>query len=128
MAVKKKKRTLSPVGKGKGRAVSKQKKPAPKKKPVHLTPVPESSTEVVLWFQALAGRVEQATETDLRVLIQEAQKFDLVGLSEALGHEGDVLALNRAANTLLDAAIEASPRASDRAHLLAVLRDILNDS
>ena len=103
-------------------------KKRPARRPAHLTPVPESPDEVVLWFQTLAGRVDRATDDDLRALIAEAQKFDLVGLSEALGREDDVLALNRAANTLLEAAIDASPAVSQRAHLLAVLRDILNDS
>lgn len=94
----------------------------------HLTPVPKDAGEVVGWFQGLSARIDVASETDLRVLIQEAQKFDLVGLSEALGSEADVLALNHAANTLLEAAIAASPPVGERAHLLAVLRDILNDS
>ncbi|MEW6430367.1 MAG: hypothetical protein AB1730_02560 [Myxococcota bacterium] len=131
------------------RAASRKKKPSPAKEaapkrartaprrkgkprpgtpgePRHLTPVPRDSRDVVSWFNGLSARIDVATDTDLRVLIQEARKYDLVGLTEALGREEDALALNRAANVLLDAAIAASE--GERAHLLAVLRDILNDS
>lgn len=120
------------------KAAPKRKPPAPRRKgkprpgapgePRHLTPVPQDSGEVVGWFQGLSARIDVATDTDLRVLIQEAKKYDLVGLSEALDSEDDVLALNHAANVLLEAAIAASPPEGERAHLLAVLRDILNDS
>lgn len=136
-AKKKPKKPATKRGQG-SRAAPKKRPPAPRRKgkprpgtpgePRHLTPVPQDSGEVVGWFQGLSARIDVASDTDLRVLIQEAQKFDLVGLSEALGHEEDVLALNRAANLLLEAAISASPAEGERAHLLAVLRDILNDS
>lgn len=120
------------------KAAPKRKPAAPRRKgkprpgtpgePRHLTPVPQDSGEVVGWFHGLSARIDVATDTDLRVLIQEAKKYDLVGLTEALGREDDVLALNHAANVLLEAAIAASPSEGERAHLLAVLRDILNDS
>ena len=137
MAAKKKAKKPAKAGQG-SRAVPRKKQPAPRRKgkprpgtpgePRHLTPVPQDSGEVVGWFEGLSARIDIASDTDLRVLIQEAQKYDLVGLSEALSNEEDVLALNRAANILLEAAITASPAEGERAHLLAVLRDILNDS
>jgi hypothetical protein len=100
----------------------------PRPAPTHLTPLPKDCAEVVGWFHNLSRRIDGATEEELRALIREAKKFDLVGLTEALGNEDDALALNRAANTLLDAAIAASPPGSEGARLLSVLRDILNDS
>lgn len=118
---------------GQGSAATRKKRPPPRKGkprpgpvPAHVTPVPRDSGEVVAWFQGLSVRV--VTDEQLRALVEEAHKYDLVGLSEALGNEQDALALNRAANTLLEAAIAASPGEGERAHLLSVLRDILNDS
>ncbi|MEW5740382.1 MAG: hypothetical protein AB1938_15745 [Myxococcota bacterium] len=136
MAAKKKAKKRAPARRGQGKVSSARKKrPAPRKGkprprpiPVHVTPVPKDSTEVVGWFQGLSARIDGVSEDQLRALIQEAKKFDLVGLAEALGSDEDAVALNRAANTLLDAAIAAAPPEGERAHLLSVLRDILNDS
>jgi hypothetical protein len=89
--------------------------------------VPEGVEEVASWFQALSARVGSATDEGLRDLIREAQKFDLVGLSIALG-EAEALAVNRAATALLEAAIVTAPAQGPRAHLLSVLRDILDES
>lgn len=110
----------------------KKKAPAKKKKTTkpaaRILPVPESKDEVLAWFSNLAARIERATTAELQGVVAEARKYDLVGLSEALGAEIDVLSLNHAANDLIEAAIIASKDDGDRRFQLQVLRDILNDS
>ena len=60
--------------------------------------------------------------------MSEARTYDLVGLGEVLQNDEQVLELNRAANTLIEAALEAVGSASPEGFQLLVLRDIINDS
>lgn len=78
------------------------------------------------WFANLSTRLFEADATELQSLIAEARAYDLVGLSQALKNDVQVLALNTAANELIDAAVKSAGVA--KAFQLQVLRDILNDS
>ncbi len=96
------------------------KKPAPKKK--------DSRATALAWFANLSSRIFEAGVPELQVLISEARTYDLVGLSEALGEDSQVLALNKAANELIEAGMDSFGAASPQGFQLQVLRDILNDS
>jgi hypothetical protein len=111
-------------------AKKKPQKPAPKrKKPaLHLLPVPDSKQDALDWFANLSTRINDAGVQELQALISEARTYDLVGLEDVLGDHEQVLALNRAANELIEAALEAFGVASPQGFQLQVLRDILNDS
>ena len=112
------------------------KKAAPKKKPTLVLVVdrtePPSPTDpradALAWFANLSNRIASAGVPELQALIGEARQYDLVGLSEALGEDSQVLALNRAANELIEAGLESFGAASPQGFQLQVLRDILNDS
>ncbi|HEY0883308.1 MAG TPA: hypothetical protein VGD87_17360 [Archangium sp.] len=65
---------------------------------------------------------------EMQALIAEARTYDLVGLEDVLGDHEQVLELNRAANELINAGIDAFGAASPQGFQLQVLRDILNDS
>jgi hypothetical protein len=121
-------------------AKKKTKKPAPakkkkvtrapaKKKPVlHLLPVPDSKQAALNWFANLSSRIQDAGVQEMQALIAEARTYDLVGLEDVLGDHEQVLELNRAANELINAGIDAFGAASPQGFQLQVLRDILNDS
>lgn len=124
----------------KTKAKSKSKKPArkPVKKPAKtaarpratptVMPVPDSKEAALAWFANLANRVTSASAIELQRLVSEARTYDLVGLGEVLQNDEQVLELNRAANTLIEAALEAVGSASPEGFQLLVLRDIINDS
>lgn len=94
----------------------------------HLLPVPDSREAALAWFGNLSNRIAEASVAELRALIAEARTYDLVGLGEVLGDDAQVLALNRAANELIEAALDTFGAASPEGFQLQVLRDILNDS
>ncbi|MCC6144056.1 MAG: hypothetical protein IT368_09640 [Candidatus Hydrogenedentes bacterium] len=101
----------------------------PRKAPQkHLSPVPASREVALAWFANLSGRIFDASVPELQGLIAEARTYDLVGLAEALGADDQVLALNAAANELIEAGLNSFGDASPQAFQLRVLRDILNDS
>jgi hypothetical protein len=116
---------------------AKAKKPAPRKPPT-LTlvldeaappnPALEQRANALAWFANLSNRIAAAGVPELQTLIGEARAYDLVGLSEALGDDSQVLALNKAANELIEAGLESFGAASPQGFQLQVLRDILNDS
>lgn len=120
--------------KTKAKSKPKSKKPArkPIKKPAKKTPtvmpVPDSKEAALAWFANLANRVTSASAIELQRLVSEARTYDLVGLGEVLQNDEQVLELNRAANTLIEAALEAVGSASPEGFQLLVLRDIINDS
>jgi|APLak6261666879_1056058.scaffolds.fasta_scaffold12550_2 hypothetical protein len=103
---------------------------APRKKPAvkHLLPVPDSRETALAWFSNLSNRIADAGIAELQALVGEARTYDLVGLNEVLGDDAQVLALNRAANELIQAALDTVGPASAQGFQLQVLRDILNDS
>lgn len=103
-----------------------KKKKAPVRK--HLLPVPDSRATALAWFANLSSRIFDAGVSELQVLIGEARTYDLVGLGDALGDDAQVLALNTAANELIEAALETFGAASPQGFQLQVLRDIINDS
>ena len=114
-----------------------KKTAAPKKKPI-LTlvldeaapppPADEQRSTALAWFGNLSNRIASAGVPELQTLIGEARSYDLVGLSQALGDDSQVLALNKAANELIEAGLESFGAASPQGFQLQVLRDILNDS
>ncbi len=99
-----------------------------KAKKKHLTPVPDSREEALAWFANLSVRIAHAGVPELKALIAEAQTYDLIGLGEVLDDDAQVLALNRAANQLIEAGMDTFGSASPQGFQLQVLRDILNDS
>ncbi|MDP1824869.1 MAG: hypothetical protein Q8L48_16555 [Archangium sp.] len=114
-----------------------KKKATPKKKlpstPLgvngrHLLPVPDSRATALAWFANLSSRIFDAGVPELQTLIAEARTYDLVGLADALGEDSQVLALNKAANELIEAGLDTFGSASPQGFQLQVLRDILNDS
>jgi hypothetical protein len=114
------------------KAPSKAKKPVARKKPQQkkatLALVPDQRANALAWFANLSSRILDAEVPELQVLISEARTYDLVGLGEALGDDSQVLALNKAANELIEAGLESFGTASPQGFQLQVLRDILNDS
>lgn len=84
--------------------------------------------EALAWFDNLSARITEATVPELQQLIAEAREFDLVGLQEAFGDEQQVIDLNRAANALIEAGLDAFGVASPQGFQLQILRDILNES
>ena len=90
--------------------------------------VPDSRATALAWFANLSNRIFEAGVPELQTLISEARTYDLVGLSEALGEDSQVLALNKAANELIEAGMDSFGAASPQGFQLQVLRDILNDS
>ena len=106
---------------------SRKKKRAPvkRKKPVKAK---QPRVRALAWFANLSARLFEADTSELQSLIAEARTFDLVGLTKALKNDAQVLALNTAANDLIDAAVQSAGVASAKAFQLQVLRDILNDS
>ncbi len=135
MAARKKSTTL----KKKAKSAPARKQPAKKlvkrakKKPAvvepkHLLPVPDSRETALAWFSNLSNRIADAGIAELQALVGEARTYDLVGLNEVLGDDAQVLALNRAANELIQAALDTVGPASAQGFQLQVLRDILNDS
>ena len=104
-----------------------KKKPSPKKSK-HLLPVPDSRATALAWFANLSSRIFDAGVPELQALIGEARTYDLVGLTDALGDDKQVLALNTAANELIEAGLDTFGAASPQGFQLQVLRDILNDS
>jgi hypothetical protein len=125
------KKTKKPAPKKK---LAKAKKPVAKKKTSRPAkkaspmPVPDSREAALAWFANLSMRVESATAIELQTLVSEARTYDLVGLGEVLQNDEQVLELNRAANTLIEAALETVGAASPEGFQLQVLRDIINDS
>jgi hypothetical protein len=114
---------------------TKKKAPAAKKKRVaipkkqkHLMPVPDSRETALAWFGNLSDRIASAGVAELQALVAEARTYDLVGLGEVLGDDAQVLSLNRAANELIQAALDSFGPATAQGFQLQVLRDILNDS
>lgn len=103
-----------------------RKKPAPVK--TSPMPVPDSKEAALAWFGNLSNRVLSASALELQQLVSEARTYDLVGLGEVLQNDEQVLELNRAANTLIEAALEAVGSSSPEGFQLLVLRDIINDS
>lgn len=103
---------------------------AAKKSAKKKTPAKKTGSRVVAlaWFANLSNRIFEAGVPELQVLISEARTYDLVGLSEALGEDSQVLALNKAANELIEAGLDSFGAASPQGFQLQVLRDILNDS
>ncbi len=85
-------------------------------------------SEALAWFGNLSSRIADAGVPELQQLIAEARQFDLVGLQEAFGEDQHVLDLNRAANELIQAGLDALGPASPQGFQLQILRDILNDS
>ena len=124
------------ISKKKKAAPKKQAKPAARKKPKLVLVLDESRppdpedqrAKALAWFANLSNRIASAGVPELQVLIGEARSYDLVGLSEALGTDSEVLALNKAANELIEAGLETFGAASPQGFQLQVLRDILNDS
>jgi hypothetical protein len=120
----------------------KAKKAAPKRRPVAKKtrkaktsrakaspmPVPASKDAALAWFGNLSARVTSASALELQTLVAEARTYDLVGLGEVLQNDEQVLELNRAANNLIEAALETVGAASPEGFQLQVLRDIINDS
>lgn len=104
------------------KSVSAKRKAAPKKKK------PDARATALAWFANLSSRIFDAGVPELQVLIAEARTYDLVGLGEALGDDAQVLALNQAANDLIQAGLDTFGSASPQGFQLQVLRDILNDS
>ena len=102
------------------------KKPAVSKQKRRATATPRAAA--LAWFNNLSSRISDAKVPELQVLISEARTYDLVGLADALGDDAEVLALNRAANDLIAAGLEAFGAASPQGFQLQVLRDLLNDS
>jgi hypothetical protein len=94
----------------------------------HLLPVPDSRATALAWFANLSSRIFHAGVPELQTLIAEARTYDLVGLGHALGDDSQVLALNKAANELIEAGLDTFGSASPQGFQLQVLRDILNDS
>src|SRR3990167_1829434 len=90
--------------------------------------VPDGRAAALAWFDNLSSRILDAGVPELQKLIAEARTYDLVGLAEALGDDAQVLALNRAANELIQAGLDTFGPASPQGFQLQVLRDILNDS
>ncbi|MFO0600330.1 MAG: hypothetical protein U0228_33785 [Myxococcaceae bacterium] len=126
MAAKKKAKKVAPKKKS---APKPKKKAATKAKPKQksLTPVPDSKEAALAWFGNLANRITAASAIELQLLVGEARTYDLVGLGEVLQDDQQVLELNRAANLLIEAALESLGNTPE-AFQLQVLRDILNDS
>lgn len=91
-------------------------------------PVPDSKEAALAWFANLANRVTSANAIELQKLVSEARTYDLVGLGEVLQNDEQVLELNHAANTLIEAALDAVGPGSPEGFQLQVLRDIINDS
>jgi hypothetical protein len=118
------------------KAAPKKAKASTKKKPtlvlvVDRTQPPSPNdprADALAWFANLSNRIASAGVPELQTLIGEARQYDLVGLSEALGEDSQVLALNKAANELIEAGLESFGAASPQGFQLQVLRDILNDS
>ena len=111
-------------------ARAKKKKKSPSRSPVRSRATKEEPKRAaaLAWFNNLSSRIADAKVPELQVLISEARNYDLVGLGEALGDDAEVLALNRAANDLIEAGLDAFGAASPQGFQLQVLRDILNDS
>lgn len=101
-----------------------KKKPAPKKK----AETSDARANALAWFANLSSRIMDARVPELQALIAEARTYDLVGLAQALGEDSQVLALNKAANDLIEAGLDSFGAASPQGFQLQVLRDILNDS
>ena len=93
-----------------------------------LMPAPDSRETALAWFGNLSDRIASAGVGELQTLVDEARTYDLVGLGEVLGDEAQVLSLNRAANELIQAALDSLGPATAQGFQLQVLRDILNDS
>lgn len=94
----------------------------------HLLPVPSSREAALAWFANLSNRIADAGVPELQQLVTEARTYDLVGLAEVLGDDQQVIALNRAANELIDAGLDTFGASSPQGFQLQILRDILNDS
>ncbi len=101
---------------------------AAKKKNDKKVRKPDSRAAALAWFANLSNRIFEAGVPELQTLISEARAYDLVGLSQALGEDSQVLALNKAANELIEAGLDSFGAASPQGFQLQVLRDILNDS
>ena len=103
-----------------------------KKKSVPKTPPktvePDARSIALAWFANLSTRIFEAKVPELQTLIAEARTYDLIGLADALGEDSQVLALNKAANDLIEAGLDTFGPASPQGFQLQVLRDILNDS
>ncbi len=91
-------------------------------------PKPDARTVALAWFANLSNRISDAQVPELKALIGEARDYDLVGLTDALGDDAQVLALNGAANALIQAGLDTHGAASPQGFQLQVLRDILNDT
>lgn len=104
------------------------KKSASAKKKSALKKKPDARATALAWFSNLSSRILDAGVPELQALISEARTYDLVGLAQALGDDSQVLALNQAANELIQAGLDTFGSASPQGFQLQVLRDILNDS
>ena len=106
---------------------AKKKISPPKKSPPQPTE-PDARSLALAWFANLSSRILDAKVPELQTLIAEARTYDLIGLADALGEDSQVLALNKAANDLIQAGLDSFGPASPQGFQLQVLRDILNDS
>ena len=102
------------------------KKSSPRKRPAQPAQL-DARSIALAWFANLSSRIFDAKVPELQTLIAEARAYDLIGLAEALGEDSQVLALNKAANDLIEAGLDTFGPASPQGFQLQVLRDILND-
>ncbi|MBL8909317.1 MAG: hypothetical protein JNM17_01320 [Archangium sp.] len=110
------------------KVISRAPKPWSVTAPASPMAVPDSKESALAWFGNLANRVTSANAIELQQLVSEARTYDLVGLGEVLQNDEQVLELNKAANTLIEAALETVGPGSPEGFQLQVLRDIINDS